>query len=124
MTGKRPTSIAAYIDAAPAAGQDLLRQLYAILKDVAPDAQEAIKWGAPFFIEPRFLYSFSAHKAHLNFTPSREVLREFGKELEKHRTTAHFLQIPYGQPLPAKLIRKMAEYQLDRVSQRQDDSFW
>jgi uncharacterized protein YdhG (YjbR/CyaY superfamily) len=121
---KKPTTIAAYIDAAPAAGQELLRQLYAILKDVAPDAEEAIKWGAPFFIEPRFLYSFSAHKAHLNFTPGTEVLRKFSKELEPHRTTEHFLQIPYGQPLPEKLIRKMAKYQLKRVSQREDDSFW
>lgn len=124
MSSKKPTTIAEYINAAPQAGQEQLRQLYAILKDVAPDAQEAIKWGAPFFIEPRFLYSFSAHKAHLNFTPSREVLQEFSKELSNHRTTENLLQIPYDQPLPAKLIRKMAEFQLKRVSQRVDDSFW
>ncbi len=124
MPGRKPETIAQYIDSAPAAGQDLLRQLYALLKEVAPDAQEAIKWGTPFFIEPRFLFSFSAHKAHLNFAPSRAILREFSKELEKHRTTEHFLQIPYGQPLPIALVRKLARRQLKRVSQRVDDSFW
>ena len=53
MSSQRPTTIAEYIAAAPAAGQPHLRQLYAILKSVAPQAQEAIKWGTPFFIEPR-----------------------------------------------------------------------
>ncbi|MEY4562182.1 MAG: hypothetical protein RLZZ618_1459 [Pseudomonadota bacterium] len=65
-----PTTIPAYIDAAPPEGQALLRQLYALLKSVAPKAEEAIKWGTPFFVEPRFLFAFSAHKAHLSFTPT------------------------------------------------------
>jgi len=51
MKGNRPTTIAEYIQAAPAEGQPHLRQLYALLKKVAPDAQEAIKWGNPFFVE-------------------------------------------------------------------------
>jgi hypothetical protein len=46
MGGKRPTTIAAYIRAAPRAGQPHLRRLYAILKSVAPEAQETIKWGS------------------------------------------------------------------------------
>ena len=40
----KPTTIAQYIDAAPPAGQSHLRELYAILKSVAPDAEETIKW--------------------------------------------------------------------------------
>lgn len=124
MTKKRPTTIAEYIAAAPPKGQALLRELYAILKSEAPDAQEAIKWGNPFFIDPRFLFAFSAHKAHLNFTPSAAVLKAFSKELKDHQTTENFLQIPYGQPLPEKLIRKMARLQLKLVSKRKDDNFW
>ncbi|RYF56145.1 MAG: DUF1801 domain-containing protein, partial [Comamonadaceae bacterium] len=60
----QPTTIGDYIAAAPAAGQPLLHELYAILKNAAPQAEEAIKWGTPFFTEPRFVYAFSAHKAH------------------------------------------------------------
>ncbi len=124
MTKKRPTTIEEYIAASPAGGQELLRQLYAILKSEAPEAQEVIKWGNPFFVEPRFLFAFSAHKAHLNFTPSAGVLKAFDKELEHHQTTENFLQIPYGQPLPEKLIRKMVRLQLKRVNNRTDDNFW
>ncbi|MES1265612.1 MAG: DUF1801 domain-containing protein [Variovorax sp.] len=124
MATKRPTTIAGYIRAAPREGQPHLRRLYAILKDVAPEAEEAIKWGAPFFIEPRFLFAFSAHKAHLNFTPMAAGLAPFRKELEKHKTTMGALQVPYDKPLPENLIRKIAERRLQDVRKRKDDAFW
>ena len=123
-SGKHPTTIAAYIRAAPREGQPHLRRLYAILKRVAPAAQEAIKWGTPFFVEPRFLFAFSAHKAHCNFAPTAAALEAFRKELEKHKTTKRFLQIPYNKPLPQDLVRKIAEYSLRNVREREDDAFW
>lgn len=77
--------IAEYILAAPREGQPHLRRLYEILKSVAPEAEEAIKWGTPFFVEPRFVFAFSAHKAHCSFAPSAAAMEEFRKELEKHQ---------------------------------------
>lgn len=124
MASKRPTTIAEYIRAAPREGQPHLRRLHAILKSVAPQAQEAIKWGNPFFVEPRFLFAFSAHKAHLSFAPTAGAMERFRKELEKHRTTKGTLQIPYDQALPESLVRKMAEYCLREVSKREGDAFW
>ena len=124
MTRQRPATIAEYIHTAPKSGQPLLLQLYALLKNVAPDAQEAIKWGTPFFVEPRFLFAFSAHKAHLSFAPMAVGLDPFRKELERHRTTRNFLQIPYSQPLPEELIRRIAERRLSDVRKRKDDGFW
>lgn len=124
MANKRPTTIAEYIEAAAPAGQPHLRRLYAILKSVAPKAEEAIKWGTPFFIEPRFLFAFSAHKSHCNFAASPDTLEVFRTELEKHRTTKHYLQIPFDEPVPEDLIRRIAEYRLKVVSEREDDAFW
>ena len=82
MPRKRPTTIAEYIRLAPRAGQPHLRRLHAILKSVAPDAEEAIKWGMPFFVDPRFVFAFSAHKAHCNFAPTAAALNAFRQELE------------------------------------------
>ena len=124
MASKRPTTIAEYIQAAPPEGQPQLRRLYAILKSVAPEATEAIKWGNPFFVEPRFLFAFSAYKTHLNFAPMAAALEAFSKELEGQKTTRHFLQVPYDQPLPEALIRRMAEYCVRILGERDDDSFW
>ena len=124
MARKRPTTTADYIRAAPREGQPHLRRLYAILRSVAPEAEEAIKWGTPFFVEPRFLFAFSAHKAHLDFAPMAAALEPFRKELEKHTTTKNYLQVPYSKPLPEDLIRKIAEYSLRAVREREDDGFW
>ena len=120
----RPTTIAAYIRAAPREGQPHLRRLYAILKSVAPEADRVIKWGVPFFVEPRFLFAFSAFKAHCDFSATPAAFAPFREELKKHRTTKHTLQIPYSEPLPEKLIRKIAEYRLRSVRERDDDGFW
>jgi len=124
MASKRPTTIGEYIRAAPREGQPHLLRLYAILKSVAPKADEIIKWGNPFFVEPRFLFAFSAHKAHFSFAPMESGLAPFRKELEKHRTTKGTLAIPYNKPLPEALIRKIARYRVRAVRERKDDAFW
>jgi len=122
MARKRPTTIAEYIRTAPREGQPHLRRLYAILKSVAPEAEEAIKWGTPFFVDPRFVFAFSAHKAHCNFAPSAAAMKVYRKELAAYQTTANFLQIPYHEPLPESLIRKLARYRLRNMGE--GDGFW
>jgi uncharacterized protein YdhG (YjbR/CyaY superfamily) len=124
MKGAKPASIAEYIQAAPPAGQPHLRKLHGILKRVAPKAKGVIKWGNPFFVEPRFLFAFSAHKAHLSFAPGPEVIKAFREELKPHQTTKMFLKVRYDEQLPEALIRRMALHCLKAVNERSDDGFW
>jgi uncharacterized protein YdhG (YjbR/CyaY superfamily) len=124
MATQRPTTISEYIEAAPLEGQPHLRKLHAILESAAPEAEQTIKWGTPFFVEPRFLFAFSGHKAHANLAPMETALEAFAKELKKHKTTKNFLQIPYDKPVPEELVRRIAEYCVKKVSEREDDSFW
>ncbi|MET0545874.1 MAG: DUF1801 domain-containing protein [Caulobacterales bacterium] len=122
---KKSTTIADYIEAAPEAGRPHLRKLHALLKSVAPKAQEEIKWNTPFFVEPRFLFAFSAHKAHLGFVATLADLEAFRKELGDYKTTPKgILQVPYNKPLPEDLIRKIAKARVKAVAARKDDSFW
>jgi len=124
MARRRPATITEYIQAAPREAHPHLRRLYAILKSVAPEAEETIKWGVPFFVEPRFLFSFCAFKAHCAFAPTAETLERFRKELKTHKTTRNYLQIPFDKPMPEALIRKIAEYRLRSVREREDEAFW
>jgi uncharacterized protein YdhG (YjbR/CyaY superfamily) len=105
MAKKRPGTIEEYIKAAPAEARSHLRQLYRILKSVAPDGTEAIKWGVPVFWERRILFGFAAYKAHISF-----AIKRFSKELAKYKTGKGTMQIPYDQPLPEDLVRKIAAY--------------
>lgn len=124
MPTERPTTVDEYLAVAPEAGQSHLHRLREILRSVAPDAEELLKWNTPFFVEPRFLFAFSAHKAHLNFTPNTEGLEPFRSELEGYQTTQGSLQVRYADPLPEDLIRRMAEHRVKAVAERKDDSFW
>ena len=124
MAGKRPSTIEEYIRAAPASGQPHLRRIHGILAAVAPKAEQVIKWGHPFFVEPRFVFAFNANKAHLNFAPSVATLEAFGKELVAYRTTKNYLQIGYDEPFPEDLVRRIARHQVKAVAARKDDAFW
>jgi uncharacterized protein YdhG (YjbR/CyaY superfamily) len=121
---KRPSTIAEYIAAAPAAGRPHLSRLYSILKTAAPDAEETFKWSQPFFVEPRFLFAFAAHKSHLSFVPMAATLAVFRNALAGHQVTQLLIKFPYDKPLPEALIRKIAKYRVKAVAARKDDSFW
>jgi hypothetical protein len=53
MPEKKPATVAEYINAAPRIAQEKLGELHAILKKIAPDAAEKLKWGNPVFEEKR-----------------------------------------------------------------------
>lgn len=112
MPAAKPTTIAEYIDAAPAQARSHLRELYAILKSVAPDAQEAIKWGYPAFVGRRILYCFAAFKDHANVMPTPRSLEPFREEIAAAGLAAKAgtLSIRYDQDVPVGLIRRIAEH--------------
>jgi len=95
-----------------------------VLKSVAPDAQETIKWNTPFFVEPRFLFAFSAHKAHLSFSPGLKAMDTFRQKFGAYKATKFMLKIPYTNPFPESLVRSIAEFCLNELQARQTDSFW
>ena len=111
-----------YIRAAPDEAQEKLREIRAILKKVAPAATEMLKWGSPVFEEGRILFSYSAHKSHLNFSPTGPAMEPFQEELAKFKTGKDTVQFPYDKPLPKALIRKIAAFRAKQV--RENDARW
>jgi uncharacterized protein YdhG (YjbR/CyaY superfamily) len=120
MAKKRPATVEEYIEAAPPEARSHLRQLYRILKSVAPDGTEAIKWGVPVFWERRVLFGFAAYKAHVSFGPGQAAIEHFSRELAKYKTGKGTMQIPYDQPVPEDLILKIAAYCIPDV--RENDA--
>lgn len=121
MSKEKPTTVEQYIVAAPEHAHQKLRELRAILKEAAPKATEAIKWGYPVFEDERILFSYSAHKTHLNFMPTRTTLEQFKSELKDYKTGVDTIQFPYDQPLPKGLIKRVAKYRIKEVA---EGSLW
>jgi uncharacterized protein YdhG (YjbR/CyaY superfamily) len=118
----KPTTVDEYIQAAPKEAQDKLRELRDILKKVAPNATEAVKWGSPVLEEKRILFAYTAFKSHLNFMPTQSSLEPFKTELAEYKTGKDTIQFPYDKPLPKMLIRKIAAYRAKDV--RENDARW
>jgi uncharacterized protein YdhG (YjbR/CyaY superfamily) len=49
MPKSKPADVAEYISAAPKEAQGKLREIRAILKAIAPNARESLKWGVPAY---------------------------------------------------------------------------
>jgi uncharacterized protein YdhG (YjbR/CyaY superfamily) len=121
-TKMKPTTVDEYIAAAPTQAQDKLQELRAILKDVAPDATETLKWGSPVFEEKRILFAYSAFKSHLNLMPTRTTVDAFRGELADYATGKDTIQFPYNKALPGELIRKIAAHRVRDV--RENNALW
>ncbi|HAX93264.1 MAG TPA: hypothetical protein DCY25_04825 [Bacteroidales bacterium] len=118
----KPSSVDEYIEVAPLVVREKLREIRAILRKVAPDATEMLKWGAPVFFENRILFSYSAFKTHINFTPSGPALQPFAKELSEYNTSKDSIHFPYDRPLPGMLIQNIALHRIKEV--RENDAKW
>lgn len=121
MAGK-PTTVPEYIETAPQDAREHLRELRALLHEVAPGATEGIKWGGPVFEDRRILFSYKAHRSHINFMPTGPALEPFREELRSYRTGKDTVQLPYDKPLPKDLIRRIAAYRVKDV--KENDARW
>jgi uncharacterized protein YdhG (YjbR/CyaY superfamily) len=76
-------------------------------------------------VEPRFLFAFSSHKAHVGFTSSNDALDPYRADLAAYEITKMgILKIPYSRPIPESTIRKIANARLRIVGDRNDERFW
>jgi uncharacterized protein YdhG (YjbR/CyaY superfamily) len=113
-------SVDEYVAGFDGQARALLEALRALAHDAVPTADEAIKWGAPAWIHPSgtILFMVSGHNRHANiaFTPStREA---FDDELGDWDTGKGSVKLPYGEPVPEDLLRRMMAF---RVREREDD---
>ncbi len=122
MSSSKPHTVDEYIAAAPEQARKKLNELRAALRSVAPQASEELKWSQPVFIEKRILFSYAAHKSHLTFMPTGLALQPFRDELSAFKTGNHTVQLPYDQPLPIALIKKIAKYRHKDVME--NDARW
>ena len=101
-----------YISLFPKETQVLLKQMRATIKEVAPDAEEAIKYQMPTFVLKGNLVHFAAFKNHIGFYPVPTGIEKFKKELAPYKTSKGAVQFPLDKPLPLALIRKIVKFRV------------
>ena len=84
-----------YIDAQPAAVEQLLRKVRTTIQTAAPDAIEKISYQMPTYWQGHNLIHFAAQKRHLGIYPGAEAMKHFAPRLIEYKTSKGAIQFPY-----------------------------
>ena len=107
-----PDSIDAYISDFPSEIQEILTRLRMVIKEAAPDAEEAIKYRMPTFIFHGNLVHFAAYTHHIGFYPTPSGITAFEDELSDYKRSKGAIQFPIEKPLPFDLISRIVRYRV------------
>lgn len=106
------STIDEYIAAFPKNIQKLLKEIRATIRKAAPEAEEAIKYGIPTFVQKGNLVHFAAFKNHIGFYPAPRGIEAFKKELAKYEGGKGTVQFPLDKPIPFTLIGNIVKFRV------------
>jgi uncharacterized protein YdhG (YjbR/CyaY superfamily) len=109
------TDVDDYIAAAPREMRAKLAQLRRVIKAAAPEADEYISYGMPFYKHGEARVAFAAFKNHIGFFGVSSVIAEHQHELAGyHQTAKGTIHLPLNEPLPVALIKKLVKARLEK----------
>lgn len=114
---KSPTDIDSYIAGFPEEVQQILQRIRLTIREVAPDAVEAIKYQIPTFTLQGNLISFAAYKKHIGLYPAPAGSEDFQKRLAVFRDAKATVRLPLDQPIPYDLVREMVQFRVQEQLQ-------
>jgi uncharacterized protein YdhG (YjbR/CyaY superfamily) len=105
-----------YIAKSPRDVRDILEQLRQVIRDSAPQSEEAISYGMPAFkLNSKTLVYFAAHKNHIGFYPTSSPIEVFRQELTPYKHSKGAVQFPLDRPIPFDLVRKMVKFRVEEI---------
>ncbi|MBN1372776.1 MAG: DUF1801 domain-containing protein [Anaerolineaceae bacterium] len=102
-----------YIAQFPEEVQKTLRELRAVIRAAAPDAEEKISYQMPTFYLNGNLVHFAAYKNHIGFYPAPSGIEHFKEELSGYAGAKGSVQFPLDQPIPFDLIMRITEFRAE-----------
>ncbi|GHT50504.1 hypothetical protein AGMMS49982_05940 [Bacteroidia bacterium] len=113
---KTPENIDEYIADFPIEVQAIMTNFRRIIHEVAPEVKEKISWGMPTFTLQKILVQFGGFKNHIGFFPGPDAIVAFQDELAAYKTSKGTIQLPYKQPFPAELVKKIVKWKQENIA--------
>ena len=110
-------SVDAYLKAAPESVRPKLVQLRKLIQSTAPDAEEGISYGMPYYKWNGALCGLALFKNHIGFFPGA-IVNDFADELTTYKTSKGTVQLPLDKPLPVTLIKKLLKAGMARNAEK------
>lgn len=113
MEKNRFSNVDEYINSFPKELTPLLRQIRQVIKQAAPQADEAISYGMPAYkLKGKPLVYFAAFKNHIGFYATPTGHSEFAKELAHYKQGKGSVQFPLAEPMPLDLISSIVAFRV------------
>jgi uncharacterized protein YdhG (YjbR/CyaY superfamily) len=105
---KGPKDVDTYIGEAPIKVQANLKELRALIKEVAPNAVERISYGMPYYEHKGRLVYFAFAKSHIGlYGLPAPILEEYKIELVPFMAAKATIRLPLDSDLPIELMKKL-----------------
>ncbi len=111
-------SIDDYIAVQAIAVQPILHRIRALVREEAPDAQEAISYRMPAFMQGGALIYFAAFKSHIGIYPPVRGDAALLEALAPYRGAKGNLSFPLAEAMPYGLIRRVARQRVKENAAR------
>jgi uncharacterized protein YdhG (YjbR/CyaY superfamily) len=111
-------SVDEYIAAQPEAAQHVLRHVRNTIRKAVPAAEEMVSYKIPAYKlhGDRLLY-FAGWKKHYSLYPAtKRLLEAFEGDLGSAKIVKSTLQFSLAEPVPVKLIERIAKFRVQEVS--------
>ena len=108
-----------YLAAVPPRERAALEELRRTIRSAAPDAEEGISYQMPVFKLNGALVFYAAFSDHLSlFVASKEVVKEFKKDLKPYYNSGATIHFTPEKPLPASLVKRLVKAKIKQNEER------
>jgi uncharacterized protein YdhG (YjbR/CyaY superfamily) len=120
MAKTRFTSVSEYIAAKPKEARVVLEQVRKAILKAIPQAEESLAYQmAMYTLNGVPVLYFAGWKAHYSLYPvSDAVAAAFAKELSGYERSKDGLKVPFSDPVPARLLERIAKFRADQLTAR------
>ena len=113
-------SVDEYIASQPEAMRSILRRVRSTIRKAVPGAQEVISYKIPAYkLHGGPVLYFAGWKEHYSLYPATGgVVGAFKDELAPYKVSKGTIRYPLSQPVPVKLIGRIAKFRAKEVARR------
>jgi uncharacterized protein YdhG (YjbR/CyaY superfamily) len=113
-------SVDEYIESQPAATQEILETVRKAIRSAVPRAEEAISYKIPTYKLPGGpVLFFAGWKHHYSLYPaSRNIVAALQDDLAPYEIAKGTIRFPLSDPVPVKLIQRIAKLRAKEVAGR------
>ena len=114
-------SVDAYIASHAKDVQAVLHRVRSTIRKAMPDAEEVISYQIPAYkLRKRAALYFAGWKQHYSLYPASAALVEaFGDKLAPYKVSKGTIRFPLSEPVPVKLIERIAKFRAKESAERQ-----